>query len=121
MAAQEQNQTRHDWTREEVLALFNQPFNDLLFDAQVVHRRHFNPNSVQLSTLLSIKTGACLKTANTAPRAQGTIPAWKKRSCWRWKRSLKRPKWPRPADPADSVWVLPGARPMIGISPRLPI
>ena len=37
---------RHDWTREQVLILFNQPFNDLLFDAQVVHRQHFNPNQV---------------------------------------------------------------------------
>ncbi len=37
---------RNDWTREEVTALFNLPFNDLLFQAQVVHRAHFNPNEV---------------------------------------------------------------------------
>lgn len=50
---------RHDWTREEVEALLNQPFNDLIFAAQTVHRQHFDPNSVQTSTLLNIKTGGC--------------------------------------------------------------
>ena len=69
MAAQQQNSIRHDWTREEVLAMFNQPFNDLLFDAQVMHRRHFNPNSVQLSTLLSIKTGACPEDCAYCPQS----------------------------------------------------
>ncbi|MFD2166762.1 biotin synthase BioB [Thalassotalea euphylliae] len=52
-------QVRHNWTIEEVNALFNKPFNDLMFEAQTVHRQHFNPNEVQVSTLLSIKTGAC--------------------------------------------------------------
>jgi biotin synthase len=51
--------TRHDWNRQEVTALFSQPFNDLLFQAQTVHRQHFDANAVQVSTLLSIKTGAC--------------------------------------------------------------
>lgn len=50
---------RTDWTIDEVKALYEQPFNDLLFMAQTVHRQHFNPNEVQVSTLLSIKTGAC--------------------------------------------------------------
>ncbi|HMM13982.1 MAG TPA: biotin synthase BioB [Parvibaculum sp.] len=50
---------RHDWTREEVTALYDLPFNDLLFEAQLVHRRWFNANEVQKSTLLSIKTGGC--------------------------------------------------------------
>lgn len=50
---------RHDWTRHEALALYNAPFNDLLFQAQTVHRRHFDPNKVQKSRLLSIKTGGC--------------------------------------------------------------
>ncbi|WP_111658054.1 biotin synthase BioB [Isoalcanivorax indicus] len=51
--------TRHDWRRDEVEALFALPFNDLLFKAASVHRAHFDPNAVQVSTLLSIKTGAC--------------------------------------------------------------
>jgi biotin synthase len=50
---------RHDWTVDEIEALFELPFNDLVFRAQGVHRTHFDPNAVQLSTLLSIKTGGC--------------------------------------------------------------
>ena len=50
---------RHDWTNAEIEALFALPFNDLLFRAQGVHRQCFDPNAVQVSTLLSIKTGAC--------------------------------------------------------------
>ncbi len=50
---------RHDWTRAEAQAIYSQPFNELLFEAQTVHRRTFDPNQVQLSRLLSIKTGGC--------------------------------------------------------------
>ncbi|GGF21113.1 biotin synthase [Aliidongia dinghuensis] len=50
---------RHDWTRAEIQALFDLPFADLLHQAQTVHRANFDPNRVQLSTLLSIKTGGC--------------------------------------------------------------
>tara|TARA_B110000208_G_scaffold189465_1_gene251060 strand:+ start:155 stop:1243 length:1089 start_codon:yes stop_codon:yes gene_type:complete len=52
-------QVRHNWKISEVQALFDLPFNDLMFQAQSIHRQHFNPNEVQVSTLLSIKTGAC--------------------------------------------------------------
>jgi len=51
--------SRHDWRREEVQSLFDHPLNDLLFQAQTVHRQNFDANAVQLSTLLNIKTGAC--------------------------------------------------------------
>ncbi|HEX8257303.1 MAG TPA: biotin synthase BioB [Allosphingosinicella sp.] len=51
--------TRTDWTRAEIAALFDLPFLDLLFEAQSLHRVHHAPNQVQLSTLLSIKTGGC--------------------------------------------------------------
>lgn len=51
--------TRKRWTVAEVEALFALPFNDMLFRAQQVHREHFDPNAVQRSTLLSIKTGGC--------------------------------------------------------------
>lgn len=50
---------RHDWRREEVQSLFDLPLNDLLFQAQTVHRQNFDANAIQLSTLLNIKTGAC--------------------------------------------------------------
>ena len=69
MAAPEISTVRNNWQREEVLALFNQPFNDLMFDAQVMHRRYFNPNQVQLSTLLSIKTGACPEDCKYCPQS----------------------------------------------------
>ena len=47
------------WTSEAAWSLYRLPFNDLLFEAQTVHRRHFDPNRVQLSKLLNIKTGGC--------------------------------------------------------------
>jgi biotin synthase len=47
------------WTSESAAAVYRQPFNDLLFQAQSVHRQHFDPNRVQLSRLLNIKTGGC--------------------------------------------------------------
>lgn len=60
---------RFDWSRSEILALFALPFNDLLFRAQATHRQHFNPNQVQVSTLLSIKTGACPEDCKYCPQS----------------------------------------------------
>ncbi len=60
---------RHDWRREEVEALFALPMNDLLFRAHSVHRTHFNPNEVQVSRLLSIKTGACPEDCKYCPQS----------------------------------------------------
>lgn len=52
-------QLRHDWTRAEIQDLYQQPFLDLVFQAQQTHRQHFSANHIQVSTLLSIKTGKC--------------------------------------------------------------
>ena len=60
---------RTDWTRAQVADLFTLPFNDLLFQAQTVHRRHFDPNEVQISTLLSIKTGGCPEDCAYCPQS----------------------------------------------------
>ena len=60
---------RHDWTREEVVALFALPFHELLFRAATVHRAHFNPDEVQISTLLSVKTGGCPEDCSYCPQA----------------------------------------------------
>jgi biotin synthase len=60
---------RRDWTLEEARALFALPFNDLLFHAQRVHRQNFDPNRVQVSTLLSIKTGACPEDCAYCPQS----------------------------------------------------
>jgi biotin synthase len=69
MSNQESTGIRHDWTPEEVTALFQQPFNDLMFQAQTVHRQNFNANEVQISTLLSIKTGACPEDCKYCPQS----------------------------------------------------
>lgn len=60
---------RHDWKKEEIIALFEMPFNELLFRAHSVHRANFNPNEVQISTLLSIKTGGCPEDCAYCPQS----------------------------------------------------
>jgi biotin synthase len=60
---------RHDWTREEVRALFALSFPDLIFEAQRIHRMHFDPCEVQISTLLSIKTGGCPEDCAYCPQS----------------------------------------------------
>jgi biotin synthase len=60
---------RHDWTREDIRALFALPFPELIFRAQQVHRANFDPAEVQISTLLSIKTGGCPEDCAYCPQA----------------------------------------------------
>ena len=60
---------RSNWTLDEVRALHALPFNDLMHRAQSMHRRHFDPNAVQVSTLLSIKTGACPEDCAYCPQS----------------------------------------------------
>lgn len=68
-AAAGKDDVRHDWTADEVEGLFALPFNDLLFRAQTLHRRYFDPNAVQISTLLSIKTGGCPEDCAYCPQS----------------------------------------------------
>ncbi len=63
------DRVRHDWTREDVRALFTLPFRELMFRAQSVHRAHFDPAEVQISTLLSIKTGGCPEDCAYCPQS----------------------------------------------------
>jgi len=60
---------RHDWQIEQVQALFALPFSDLIFKAQTVHREHFDPNEIQISSLLSIKTGSCSEDCGYCPQS----------------------------------------------------
>ncbi|HEY9697567.1 MAG TPA: biotin synthase BioB [Trichocoleus sp.] len=60
---------RHNWTTEEILALVNQPLLDLVFQAQTTHRRYNPPNSIQLATLLSVKTGGCAENCAYCPQS----------------------------------------------------
>ncbi len=61
--------TDRAWTPQAVMALYDKPFGDLVFEAQQVHRSHFKPNRVQLSTLLSVKTGGCPEDCGYCPQA----------------------------------------------------
>ncbi len=60
---------RHDWTRDEIAVIFTQPLMDLLLQAQTVHREYHHANQVQVSTLMSIKTGACPEDCAYCPQA----------------------------------------------------
>ena len=60
---------RHDWMIEEILAFFALPFSDLVFKAAEIHRQNHNPNAVQISTLLSIKTGSCPENCKYCPQS----------------------------------------------------
>lgn len=68
-ATSELNTVRHDWQLSEVEALLALPFNDLLFKAHTVHRANFDPNEIQVSSLLSIKTGSCSEDCGYCPQS----------------------------------------------------
>ena len=69
MAQERSGELRHDWQVDETAALFDLPLNDLLFQAQSVHRQHQRHNEVQISTLLSIKTGGCPEDCKYCPQS----------------------------------------------------
>jgi biotin synthase len=71
------DELRHDWSRQEAAEIYRQPFNDLLFRAQQIHRMHFDPNEIQVSTLLSIKTGACPEDCAYCPQSAHYPPGQK--------------------------------------------
>ncbi len=60
---------RNDWTKEEIIDLYTKPFMELLYEAAQVHRQYHDPNSVQVSTLISIKTGGCSEDCGYCPQA----------------------------------------------------
>jgi len=61
--------TKHNWTKEEIISIYNKPMMDLLFEAATIHREHHDPNVVQVSTLVSIKTGGCSEDCGYCPQA----------------------------------------------------
>ncbi|WP_308991561.1 biotin synthase BioB [Mariniflexile litorale] len=63
------NETKHNWTKEEILNIYNKPVMELLYEAATVHRIHHDPNTVQVSTLVSIKTGGCSEDCGYCPQA----------------------------------------------------
>ena len=63
------SEARHNWTKAEILDIYNKPLMELLYDAATIHREHHDPNTVQVSTLLSIKTGGCPEDCGYCPQA----------------------------------------------------
>jgi len=63
------SQIKHDWTKQEILEIYNKPLMELLYEAATVHRKFHEPNKVQVSTLLSIKTGGCPEDCGYCPQA----------------------------------------------------
>ncbi len=63
------SEVKHNWTKEEILEIYNKPFMELLYEAASVHRKFHDPNTVQVSTLLSIKTGGCPEDCGYCPQA----------------------------------------------------
>lgn len=61
--------TKHNWTKQEILAIYNKPLMELLYEAATIHRENHDPNTVQVSTLLSIKTGGCPEDCGYCPQA----------------------------------------------------
>jgi biotin synthase len=62
--------TRHDWTKDEIIAIYNKPLMELLYEAATIHREHHDPNVVQISTLISLKTGGCSEDCGYCPQAK---------------------------------------------------
>src|SRR6056300_762502 len=63
------NQTNYNWTLDSIREIYNKPLLDLVFQAASIHREHHNPNKIQVSTLLSVKTGGCSEDCAYCPQA----------------------------------------------------
>ena len=66
---EKKNNIKHNWKLAEVCKLLDLPFADLLYQAQTIHRQHFDPNKIQTSKILSIKTGACPEDCAYCPQS----------------------------------------------------
>lgn len=73
---------RNDWTLEEVSELFALPFNDLLFKAHTIYRKYFNPNEIQASTILNVKTGSCPENCSYCGQSAHFNTGLKKEPLW---------------------------------------
>ncbi len=112
---------RTDWTRDEIAALFDLPFPDLVFRAQSVHRAHHAPDEVQLCTLLSIKTGGCPEDCGYCSQsayAETGLKAEKLMDVDA--RAGSRRARPRRRDRSASAWARRGATPRTATCPRSP-
>jgi biotin synthase-like enzyme len=97
------------WTASRVGELYELAFNELIFRAHSTHRQHFDPNAIQLSTLLSIKTGGCSEDCGYCPQSARHDTGVANEPLFRWKRSSPRQRPRRKTAPRDSAWARPGA------------
>lgn len=111
---------RHDWDRKELHALFALPFPELLHRAASVHRAHFDPAEVQVSTLLSVKTGGCPEDCAYCPQAQRYDTGVSAQKLMDTEDVVAKARQARPPAPRASAWVRRGARPRTATSPRWP-
>ena len=77
-----EDDVRNDWTLEEVNELFALPFNDLLFKAHTIYRKYFNPNEIQASTILNVKTGSCPENCSYCGQSAHFNTGLKKEPLW---------------------------------------
>ena len=102
-------ETRPRWTRDEVAALMALPFPELMFRAQTVHRAHFNPAEVQISTLLSIKTGGCPEDCGYCPQSASFETGTPASKLMAVQAVLEQAGQLKPPARSASAWVRPGA------------
>ncbi|MEI9803559.1 MAG: biotin synthase BioB [Pseudolabrys sp.] len=101
---------RHDWTRDEVRALFALPFPELMFRAATVHRENFDPTEVQISTLLSIKTGGCPEDCAYCPQSAKYDTGVKAEKLMALDAVLAEARAAKKAGLRASAWARPGVR-----------
>ena len=106
---------RHDWRLSEVEALFALPFNDLLFKAQSLHRVNFDPNEIQVSSLLSIKTGSCSEDCGYCPQSARYDADLNPEALLPLNAVLKAAEQAKQQAHLVFAWVLPGVALKIGI------
>ena len=104
-------QVRHDWTTEEIRHLMDQPFNDLIFQAQTVHRRHFDPNEIQTSTLVNIKSGGCAEDCAYCSQSARNKTQIEKESMMDVQEVLEKALMPKKKGQLVSAWEQLGAIP----------
>lgn len=103
------------WTMSQVTELFNKPLLDLLFEAQQTHRQHFDPRQVQVSTLLSIKTGACPEDCKYCPQSARYKTGLESERLMEVEQVLESARQAKMPDQRASAWGPPGRTPTIAI------
>lgn len=103
------------WTMSQVTELFNKPLIDLLFEAQQIHRQHFDPRQVQVSTLLSIKTGACPEDCKYCPQSARYKTGLEAERLMEVEQVLESARQAKTPAPLASAWARRGKTPMTAI------